>query len=174
MRRPKGVLLPPIHQRRLRRGDLHRALRAAVLDGVLPPGERLPSTRQAANDYGVPRGTFVATRMANLSAPAKTKPGRRNSAGQSHRGMSVAANAACREPEVLRPFNAGVADTGEFPWELWCRLQTRAARMLGRSSLTFADPRGLPRLREAVARYLAQFRGIRCEPAQVVIFNSAQ
>jgi GntR family transcriptional regulator / MocR family aminotransferase len=196
MRRPRGALLPPIHQRRLRRGDLHRALRAAVLDGVLPPGERLPSTRQAANDYGVSRGlmeevyaqladegfieravgrgTFVATRMANLSAPAKTKPKRQHSAGQSRRGLLIAANAACREPEVLRPFNAGVADTGEFPWELWCRLQARAARMLGRSSLTFADPRGLPRLREAVARYLAQFRGIRCEPAQVVIFNSAQ
>jgi len=56
MRRSRGVLLPPIHVERLRRGDLYRALRAAVLDGVLLAGDRLPSTRQAACDYGVSRG----------------------------------------------------------------------------------------------------------------------
>lgn len=196
MRRPKGLLLPPVHQGRPRRRDLHRALRAAVLDGVLPPGARLPSTRQAAEDYGVSRGlleevyaqladegfiertvgrgTFVAPRVAGLSTPAKLKTGARRSAAVSRRGLSVSANAACREPEVPRPFNAGLADTREFPWKLWCRLQARAARELGHSALSFADPRGLPRLRASVARYLAQFRGIRCDPNQVVVFNSAQ
>ena len=196
MRRPKGLLLPPVHQGRLRRRELHRALRAAVLDGVLPPGERLPSTRQAATDYGVSRGmleevyaqladegfiertvgrgTFVAPRVAALGVPAKAKPGARRSAVASRRGQTVSANAACREPEVPRPFNAGLADTSEFPFKLWSRLQTRAARELGQSALSFADPRGLPRLRASVARYLAQFRSIRCDPSQVVVFNSAQ
>lgn len=196
MRRPRGALLPPIHQGRLRRGDLQRALRTAVLDGVLPPGARLPSTRQAADDYGVSRGlmeevyaqlaeegfveravgrgTFVVPGMAELSGPAKAKPNRRRARGPSRRGLAVAANAACREPEVPRPFNAGIADTSEFPRELWCRLQARAARLLGRAALTFADPRGLPELRGAIARYLAQFRGIRCEPTQIIICNSAQ
>ena len=88
--------------------------------------------------------------------------------------LSVAANAACREPASPRPFNAGIADTREFPWKLWCRVQARAARELGPSTLQFADPRGLPALREAIARYLAQFRGIRCTASQVVIFNRAQ
>jgi GntR family transcriptional regulator/MocR family aminotransferase len=196
MRRPKGLFLPPVHRGRLRRRELHRALRAAVLDGVLPPGERLPSTRQAAADYGVSRGmleevyaqladegfiertvgrgTFVAPRVAALGVPAKAKPGARRSAVASRRGQSVSANAACREPEVPRPFNAGLADTSEFPFKLWSRLQARAARELGQSALSFADPRGLPRLRASVARYLAQFRGIRCDPSQVVVFNSAQ
>jgi len=86
----------------------------------------------------------------------------------------IAANAACREPELPRAFNAGTADTREFPWKTWCRLQARAARELGTDSLAFADPRGLPNLRAAVARYLAQFRGIRCTARQVVIFNSSQ
>jgi GntR family transcriptional regulator/MocR family aminotransferase len=82
--------------------------------------------------------------------------------------------AACREPAELRPFNAGIADTRHFPWRIWHRLEARAARDLGFSALSFADPRGLPQLRAAIARYLAQFRGIRCDPAQVAIFNSAQ
>src|SRR5207248_2242149 len=71
-------------------------------------------------------------------------------------------------------FNAGTADISEFPWKTWQRLEARAARELGREALGFADPRGLLQLRTAVARYLAQFRGIRCEPGQVIIFNSAQ
>ena len=74
----------------------------------------------------------------------------------------------------MREHLAGIADSSAFPWKLWSRLQTRAMKELGRSSLFFADPRGLPELRQAVARYLAQFRGIRCSPAQVVVFNSAQ
>ncbi len=55
MRRPRGVLLPPGRAGRVRR-DLYGLLRNAVLEGVLAPGERMPSTRQAAADYGVSRG----------------------------------------------------------------------------------------------------------------------
>jgi GntR family transcriptional regulator/MocR family aminotransferase len=56
MRKARGVLLPPIGRRRPRRGDLYRALLNAALEGVFAPGDRLPSTRQAAADYGVSRG----------------------------------------------------------------------------------------------------------------------
>ena len=56
MRRPKGVLLPPISGGRGRRGEVYRALHTAVLYGILSAGDRLPSTRQAAADYGVSRG----------------------------------------------------------------------------------------------------------------------
>jgi GntR family transcriptional regulator/MocR family aminotransferase len=194
VRRPQGALLPPVSSAPVRRGDVYRALRAAVLDGTLPSRERLPSTRQAAADYGVSRGmleevfaqlteegfleravgrgTYVAATVSRLSPQAKARPGVRRPA--SRRGQRVAANAACREPEVARPFNAGTPDTSEFPWKIWQRLQVRAARELGPAALNFADPRGLPQLREGIARYLAQFRGIRCSRGQVIVFNSAQ
>ena len=194
MRRPQGALLPPVSAARVRRGDVYRTLRAALLEGTLPSGERLPSTRQAAADYGVSRGmleevfaqlteegfleravgrgTYVAATVSRLSVPAKAKLGQQRSA--SRRGQRMAANAACREPDVVRPFNAGTADTSEFPWNIWQRLQVRAARELGRAALNFADPRGVSQLRAALARYLAQFRGIRCGSGQVIVFNSAQ
>ena len=196
MRRSRGALLPPVPAVRLRRGDLYGALRAALLDGVLAPGERLPSTRQAAADYGVSRGmleevfaqlteegflhravgrgTFVAPTVSRLSAPARRKAIGRRPPAPSSRGRAIASIAACREPASPRPFNAGIADTQEFPWKIWQRLHARAARELGRAGLNFADPRGVPDLRVAIARYLAQFRGIRCDPRQVIVFNSAQ
>ena len=40
--------------------------------------------------------------------------------------------------------------------------------------MSFADPRGVPTLRAAIARYLAQFRDFRCDAGQIIVFNSAQ
>jgi len=196
MRKPRGALLPPIRTGRIRRGDLYHAIRIAVLDGTLRSDERLPSSRQAAIDYGVSRGTmeevydqlvdegfldrivgrgtFVASRVAGLGASAPLKVKEEVSPRPSRRGLSLATNAACREPLISKPFNGGIADTSEFPWKLWCRLQARAARELGDSALSFADPRGLPNLCGAITRYLAQFRGMHCDPKQVIVFNSAQ
>jgi GntR family transcriptional regulator/MocR family aminotransferase len=178
-------------------GELYGALRNAVLEGVLLAGDRLPSTRRAATDYAVSRGlmeevfgqltdegfferavgrgTFVASEVARLKVPTgRMKRQPRSLRTPSRRGSFITANTACREPEVPLPFNAGIADTSAFPWKLWCRLQVRAARELGPKALSFADPRGLPKLRTSIARYLAQFRGIRCTPQQVIIFNSVQ
>jgi GntR family transcriptional regulator/MocR family aminotransferase len=174
---------------------LYGALRTAVLDGVLSPGDRLPSTRQAAADFGVSRGvlehvyaqlteegfleravgrgSYVTQKVARLE-PSANRQRKRRRAQLSHRGQSVSANAACREPATVRPFNAGVADTREFPRGTWQRLLARASRELGTAALAFADPRGLSNLRAAIARYLAQFRGIRCDAGQVIVFNSGQ
>src|SRR5438477_1619290 len=154
MRGFKGVLLPPVPAVRLQRGALYAAMRTAILDGVLGPRERLPSTRQAAADYGVSRGmleeiygqlteegflqrsvgrgTFVAPTVSRLNAHANVKEITRRPPARSRRGRFLAAMAACREPAVLRPFNAGIADTSEFPWRTWQRLGARASRELGR------------------------------------------
>ncbi len=196
MARPsRGALLPPVRTGRARRRDVYRALRTAVLEGVFAPGERLPSSRQAAADYGVSRGlveevfaqlteegfldrsvgrgTFVSARAARLTAPGDEGKARRSPAG-SRRGLEAAANAACREPAKPRPFNAGIADTADFPWRIWLRLQARIAREQGTNAMNFADPRGVPALRTAIARSLAQQRGIRSRPEQIVVFGSIQ
>lgn len=195
-RRTRGALLPPVPAWRVRRRNLYQAIRTAVLDGVLAPGELLPSSRQAANDYrvsrglveevygqlteegflerAVGRGTFVSERAARIPATARSELRVPRSPSPSRAGLALAAGAACREPPAPRAFNAGIADTAEFPWRTWHRLQARAARELGRAALDFADPRGWPALRAAIARYLAQFRGLRCRPEHVIVFNSAQ
>src|SRR5206468_8565041 len=39
--------------------DLHRQLRAAILDGRLKPGSELPSTRRLASSLGIARNTVI-------------------------------------------------------------------------------------------------------------------
>jgi GntR family transcriptional regulator/MocR family aminotransferase len=70
------------------------------------------------------------------------------------------------------PFNAGIADTDEFPWKIWQRIQARAAHDLRPADMNFTDPRGLPALRSALAHHLAQLRGVLCTADQIIIFNS--
>ncbi len=195
LRSARGISLPPLCTRKPRRGDIYHALRSALLEGSMPSGARLPSTRQAARDYGVSRGlvetvfdqlrdegflervqgsgTRVCEAVARLGQPTQERAPR-GSNPISSRGRNLVANASCREPEIYVPFNAGVPDGSEFPWERWRGLEARAAREIGRRSLMFADPRGLPELRAAVASHLAQYRGIPCIADEVVIFNSIQ
>src|SRR5215469_13835526 len=194
MRRTRGAMLPPAPVARVRRRDLYQVLHSAILAGVLAPGDRLPSSRQAAVDYGVSRGmveetfaqlteegflrrgigrgTFVLERA--LPRPASAKRRAHPLRPPSRRGEAISSHAACREPDVSRAFNSGIADAREFPWRTWQRLQARLCRTEGPRAMGLADPRGVPELRAAVARHLAQFRGIRCRAENVVVFNSAQ
>jgi GntR family transcriptional regulator/MocR family aminotransferase len=187
--------------RRPRRPDVYLALRNCVLQGLLAPRERLPSSRKAAADYGVSRGlieevysqlleegllervvgrgTFIARRPVNQALPnrdpalpnrARMSP--RPEPSISARGLELASNRTCRVPQEFKPFNSGVADTDEFPWKIWQRIQARAARDLKCADMNFTDPRGLPALRASIAHHLTQLRGVRCAAEQVIVFNS--
>jgi GntR family transcriptional regulator/MocR family aminotransferase len=193
-RRSRGVLLPPVPVRHPRRVDVYLALRNSVLAGLLAPGERLPSSRKAAADYGVSRGlleevysqlmdegllertvgrgTFIANRPARPAVPARIEKAPPSALSVSTRGHKLASNRTSRAPDEFKPFNAGVADTDEFPWKIWQTIQARAAHDLKRADMNFTDPRGLPALRSALAHHLAQLRGVRCTAEQIIIFNS--
>jgi GntR family transcriptional regulator/MocR family aminotransferase len=179
-----------------RRTDVYLALRNFVLEGRLAPGERMPSSREAAIDYGVSRGlleevysqlveegllerilgrgTFIAGQVTGATVSARDGKASHRAPSISARGIKLAGNVACRVMHEFQPFNSGVADTAEFPWQIWQRLQTRATRDLRRADMNFADPRGLPVLRRSLAHHLAQLRGVRCTAEQVIIFNSVQ
>ena len=191
-RRSRGALLPPVQSRHPRRADVYLALRDSVMQGLLTPGERLPSTRKAATDYGVSRGlleevyaqlmeegllerisgrgTFISHQAPKTAA--RTRSGELPAVPA--RGSKLAGNLSCRVPMEFKPFNAGVADTAEFPWKTWQKIQARAARDLKRADMDFTDPRGLPALRASIAHHLAQLRGVRCTAGQVIVFNSVQ
>ncbi len=181
----------PLHR------QLYRALRQAVVDGRLRPGERLPPSRALATEWGLSRntvvtaydtllaegyitgrtgaGTFVATALPD--APPEGAPRRfeaRRGIGLSRRGTALAdAPAVARDP-FDQPFSLGTPDLEAFPFALWGQLLGRSWRVGGRALAADPDPLGHPPLRAAVAGYLRAVRAVRCDPEQVVIVSGAQ
>jgi GntR family transcriptional regulator / MocR family aminotransferase len=166
---------------------LYEALRAAILEGRLGRGARLPATRDLARQYGVARGTVVAvfeqlqsegyvasrvgsgTRVSDqipedLWQPARPRTVRRRPPPPSR----------VPAPTALRPFHPFEPALDEFPIELWTRIAARRLRRATRALLGSGDVRGYAPLREAIAAYLGGSRGVRCTVDQVVIVSGVQ
>ncbi|SCK11486.1 PLP-dependent aminotransferase family protein [Vogesella sp. LIG4] len=175
--------------------QLYRLLRDAMLQEQLPPGLRLPSSRQLASELGVARntvihvyerlaaegyvsagvgqGTFVLdTRPDRLvghdtAQPAAAPPAL---AAISGRGQALVAQAGAAERQ-WGAFMPGVPEVRTFPARIWMRLQNRQWRKPQPDLLTYAVGPGLPALRQQLADYLRSSRGVRCAPEQIIVTN---
>ncbi|MFB9691187.1 PLP-dependent aminotransferase family protein [Amycolatopsis plumensis] len=154
-----------------RRRALEEALRSAVRDGRLPAGMRLPSSRDLAAQLGVSRGTVTAA-YEQLIAEGWLAS-RQGSATRVADGTMARSAAGFRvhawpgEPEHdLRP---GRPDPRAFPRELWARAVRHTLREAPEEAFGFGDPRGRIELRTTLAACLGRARGIRIDPAQLVI-----
>jgi GntR family transcriptional regulator/MocR family aminotransferase len=56
-----------------------------------------------------------------------------------------------------------------FPFTIWRRLSNQLLRLEQKDLLFYGDPQGERGLRQEIARYLHQFRGVTCSPEQIVI-----
>ena len=175
-----------------RRQRLCAMLREAINQGRLQQGDRLPSSRLMAADlalsrvtveaaYGqlesegyllrhTGRGTFVA-----FSVPKKAQ--RQQLAlpvTLSRRGNQILATGGCQDPLFPHAFAAGSPELRAFPQRIWQRLTSAQQRQQGIALQRYGDPQGYLPLREAIADYLVQSRGVRCSAQQVVVLTSSQ
>ena len=154
------------------RAALETALREAVGSGRLLPGARLPSSRALAADLGLARNT-VADAYGQLVAEGwlATRQGAgtwvAERAAPPHVPVAPAQAGASRIRYDLR---AGVPDLSAFPRSAWLAAARRALSAAPlHDVLGYADARGLPQLREALADYLSRARGVAVTPERVVV-----
>lgn len=154
------------------------SIRAAIQDGRLAAGARLPSWRDLAAQLGVARGTVRAAyeRLEDEQLIiGQGAAGTRIAARSAKAGEAVAIDspplpAFYRDFESAPlPFQMGVPAQDAFPFTQWSRLLARAARSAAAAPVGYPDPRGSPRLRHEIAAYLALARGIVCSPGQVIV-----
>ncbi|GIM96389.1 PLP-dependent aminotransferase family protein [Paractinoplanes toevensis] len=171
---------------------VYRALRAAIVDGRLPAGHRLPPTRALATDLGVSRGSAAAayerltaegylvarvgsgTYVAEVPAsrgprrtpadPLRPRPGRPSAPRPTGDG----------QPAPRYDFRTGIPDATLFPFDTWRRLVAAEIRLGANSPGTYPAPAGHPALRAAIARYLGVSRSLRVDAADIVITNGTQ
>ncbi|WP_152396958.1 MocR-like pyridoxine biosynthesis transcription factor PdxR [Paenibacillus guangzhouensis] len=180
---------------------LFHALRAAILEGTIPHGAKLPSTREMSNLYQLSRGsvnqvydmllaegyvtaavgsgTYVTyelqeTQAADAEIPLEIELstwGRRAAQGR----------ALPREhwPEPMKqPFislEMGRMVSEAFPTDTWNHVLYQEIRQFEsvRGDVESPDTLGHGPLREAIALHLRRMRGIQADPKQVVICNGS-
>ncbi|MGW2460525.1 aminotransferase-like domain-containing protein [Streptomyces sp. NPDC001761] len=76
---------------------------------------------------------------------------------------------ALRAAPAAVDFTPGRPDLTTFPRAAWLRAERAVLAGLSAEQLGYGDPRGAPRLRRAVADWLARVRGVRVEPDAVLI-----
>jgi GntR family transcriptional regulator / MocR family aminotransferase len=151
--------------------QVHDQLRAAIRDGRLGHGVRLPSTRVLARDLGVSRGV-VTDAYEQLAAEGWLAP--RRGAGTSVAAAAVGspADSAPRSHSgrsLRYDFRPGAPDLASFPRAGWLAAERRALRAAPDAALGYGDPRGAPELRAALADYLGRVRGVAAGAERVVV-----
>ena len=154
---------------------------AAIRDGRLQPGTRLPATRDLAQQYRVARGTVIAVfdrlRTEGLIATrvgagtwVANEASNRPMVGAARRSPQSRDNA----PPLVRPFRPYEPAVEAFPVGIWSRLTARRWQRMSRELLQSGHLGGYWPLRQSIAGYLAEARGVRCSPEQIVIVTGTQ
>ena len=154
------------------RAGLEAALRETVRGGRLLPGTRLPSSRALATDLGIARNT-VADCYTQLVAEGWLAARQGSGTWVAERMPAPPATAGPPPPAVPRQarydLRTGVPDVTAFPRRAWLAAGRKALAAAPAPALSYADPRGLPELRTALAGYLARARGVAVTPDRVVV-----
>ncbi len=188
---------------RLAPGD-DRPLFVRLVDGVvedvrtgrLARGARLPGSRSLARVLGVNRGTVVqaldelvaqgllVSRPASGTFVADGLPTTRPSASSSRRTLpsalpplpSLFTDFRRFEPASRSTFalSAGSPDARLFPVEALARAWRGVARRQGRALFAYGHPAGVPALRQALARSVADRRAIAATADDVLVTRGAQ
>lgn len=154
----------PLHE------QLERALRQDIRSGRLPAGTRLPSTRGLAAELGISRGV-VTEAYGQLGAEGylETRQGAAVRVARAVRATVPRAPARSLLPCFPYHFHPGLPDLAGFPRDRWLRSLRAALAQSPLDAVGYGDPRGVPRLRETLADYLARARGTAADPEHMLV-----
>lgn len=172
-----SLLVPVLPAAGKRTLALYRELRRLIEAGAIPPGSKLPPSRDLARRLKTSRGSVVAafeTLIAEGFAVARTGAGTFVADRVPTVKPTAPREPEAAEPKMPLPGTLGVAMADARTLNRFRSLLTRHLARPGPEHFHYGDPRGGEALRQAVAAYLRQARGVRCEARSIVITTGTQ
>ncbi|TAL92710.1 MAG: PLP-dependent aminotransferase family protein [Paraburkholderia sp.] len=159
--------------------QIYLRIRQSIADGVLRPGDRVPSVRGLASELNLARGTVESAYQLLIGEGYLIARGPAGTVVSPQIRLPEPAGEAVVVPETAPslthtgsmplPLEMGLPALDVFPRTVWNRLAAREMRQSGLHDLIYPDPQGYPPLRAAIAGYLGVSRGVACSPDQVFI-----
>ncbi|MBY8879796.1 MocR-like pyridoxine biosynthesis transcription factor PdxR [Actinacidiphila acidipaludis] len=187
-RLPVGSRLPPTRvlaaELRVSRGVVTEAYQRLTEDGHVEGRRRAGTVVVAAPLTASLAASLTASPAAcPVPAPAGSPAARpaepaRSAAAPGAHPVTPPLFPATPAPDVFDALRAaparidltpGLPDLAAFPRTAWLQAERAVLSDLSAADLGYGDPRGAPRLRSAVADWLARSRGIRVTPDEVLV-----
>ena len=156
--------------------QLYRSLAAEMRTGAVPAGTRMPGKRRLAAELSVSVNTVDAAYQ--MLAAEGYLEARERSGFYVQEYLALPESAAPATPPKAeavpkqRPIRYDLStrgvDPGLFPFRTWARLQ-KELLYSSPELLTHGDAQGDLALRQALAGYLEEYRGVRCGAHQIVV-----
>ena len=157
---------------------IYQSMKWDIQQGYLAPGAKLPSKRKLAEDLGISVNT-VATAYNQLAAEGYIEIRPQSGCYVCHIGELVQLTGHASPPQ---PKNSATTyaidcspayiDHAHFPFNIWRRLLKQCFDELDLDLLKSPPAFGLPELRNHIALYLHQSRGIPCSGEQIIVGSS--
>lgn len=162
--------------------QLYEGIKKGITEGTIPTESKLPSKRKLAEFLNISQTTIelaYAQLLAEGFIASKPRVGYFVEAVEElayvEKNIQYPAIPTSLSRETFNiDFNPGQIDTESFPFHLWRKYAKEAIDEQSQELLLIGSPQGEQELREEIATYLYQSRGVICAPNQIVIGSGTE
>lgn len=160
--------------------QIYEQFKNYIEQGDILPDEQLPSIRELADSLQVSRNTTLTAYEQLVAEGYIRSEGRKGYFANEvepdffHEGVNQQNNKQLTEEDQPIPidFRAGAVDQAHFPLKIWRRIGNQVLSL--QESFKYGDRFGEVSLREQIATYLLQSRGVKTEACAIIIGSTTQ
>lgn len=161
--------------------QLYTEIKEAIINGTIEEGAKLPAKRKLADYLAVSQTTIEFAYSQLVAEGFISSEARKGFFVQNLEELALIKQESYvnvqeekKEDAYLIDFSPGKIDTDSFPFTVWRKLAKEVISETNKDFLLLGDPQGDYTLRQQIASYLYQSRGVKCTPEQIILGSGTE